>query len=584
MCGIAGAMTRDGGRVDMSLLARMAGALAHRGPDGEGTWRDDDVGLVHRRLAIIDLKTGDQPLFADTGQALIVNGEIYNDPDLRRGLAGYPFRTGSDCEPILPLYQADGLDFAKALRGMYALALHDPARRRLVLARDPFGIKPLYFAETASIFLFASEAKAILATGLLPRQISDTARDELLQLQFTTGGDTIFPGIHRLLPGETIVVEGGRVVERRRLPALPADGTDRRTDADAGRELDRVLTETVLVHQRADVPFGMFLSGGIDSASLLALMARLNEQPVIAFTATFPGTNAADESAHARALARTVGARHQDVPVGPEDFWTLLPSIAQAMDDPAADYAVLPTYKLAAVARQSVKVVLSGEGGDEMFAGYGRYRAATRPWPFARRMRRRGLLDGVLREDGGAWRAGYRRAEIEAATRMPGSRLRAAQALDCADWLPNDLLNKLDRCLMAHGLEGRVPFLDPEVARFALRLADRQKMRHGLGKWLLRDWLSTALPDAKPFSRKRGFTVPVEEWLAARPKLGPLLAARPCIAAACRDGAVTALFARADKRSGRAAWTLLFYALWHRCHIEGRAPEGDVFDCLSNRD
>jgi asparagine synthase (glutamine-hydrolysing) len=582
MCGIAGLMTADGKTPGEATSVVLAQALAHRGPDGGGVYRRDDVALVHRRLAIIDLVTGDQPLFAPPGLALVANGEIYNHVELRAEMADVAFATGSDCEPPLYLYRRHGLDFARYLRGMYTIALHDPDRRRLVLSRDPFGIKPLYYACGAWGLVFASEPQAILATGLVDRRLRRQARDELLNLQFTTGAETVFAGIHRLLPGETVAVEGGRIVERRCLAALPDGGTDDRSESAVLDALDRALSNSVCLHQRSDVPYGMFLSGGIDSSAVLALMARLNDRPVLAFTARFPGTPVPDEGAHARQVAAAVGADQIEVDVTEQDFWQSLPAIAAAVDDPAADYAIVPTFKLAQVARRSVKVVLSGEGGDELFAGYGRYRSAMRPWPFARRLRRRGTFDGLglLRDESPDWRLAFDLAAGES-RRPDRSTLQAAQALDCADWLPNDLLTKLDRCLMAHGVEGRVPFLDPVVAQFAFRLPDRLKVRQGLGKWLLRRWLSAVLPAARPFSAKRGFTVPVEEWLAGRPALGPLLARQPAIREICRPTAVESLFSSIGKRTGFAAWTLLFYALWHRRHIAGLAPVGDVFATLS---
>ena len=576
MCGIAGLMTASGGPPSEAALRAMTAAMAHRGPDGEGFYIKDGVGLAHTRLAIIDLVTGDQPLFAPGDLALVANGEIYNHVELRAALPDVAFKTGSDCEPPLYLYQRHGLDFPKFLRGMYAIALHDPAKGQLVLSRDPFGIKPLYWAECAEGFLFASEPQAILATGLVERRLCPQGRDELLNLQFTTGTETAFAGIHRLLPGETVLVEKGRITQRRRLDALVVQSpVDTSTAA-----LDRVLEESVSLHQRSDVPYGMFLSGGIDSSAVLALMARLNSRPVLAFTAFFPGTAARDESEHARELARVVGAEHVEVPVEETDFWSLLPTIAAHLDDPVADYAVVPTYKLAAQARKSVKVILSGEGGDELFAGYGRYRAAMRPWPFAKAMRRSSSFEGlgILRDEGKGWRAGYAAAE---AAQRPGNRLQRAQALDCADWLPNDLLVKLDRMLMANGIEGRVPFLDAEVARFAYNLPDRLKLAKGQGKAALRQWLAGVLPEAKPFSPKRGFTVPVGDWIAAKPHLGALVAAKPCIQEICRPGSVEVLFKAGGKKAGFAAWSLLFYALWHHVHIEGRAADGDVFSVLS---
>lgn len=578
MCGIAGAMSRSGAAIDIGLLDRLGEAQAHRGPDGRGHFTQDAIGLAHQRLAIIDLATGDQPLFGPDGLVLIANGEIYNNPELREALAGKPFKTRSDCEPPLYLYQLHGLDYVDHLRGMYAIALYDPAKRQLVLSRDPFGIKPLYYAETSSHFLFASEPQAILATGLVAREERRQGRDELVNLQFTTGAETIFAGIHRLLPGETLVVRNGAIAERRRRAALPEGGLREAGIAD----LDAALTDSVALHQRSDVPYGMFLSGGIDSASVLALMARLNARPVLAFTAYFPDTSARDETDLAGKLAREVGAEHVEVPVTEEDFWQLLPEIAAAMDDPAADYAILPTAKLAMTARSSVKVVLSGEGGDELFGGYGRYRSVNRPWPFARAMRRKGALAelGLLRETGD-WRAGMRIAEAEASGHG-WNRLQQAQAVDCADWLPNDLLTKLDRCLMAHGIEGRVPFLDSRVADLAFRLPDRMKLSDGRGKFLLRQWLSETLPSSQPFSPKRGFTVPVADWLAKKPELGAVLAAQPSIAALCKPGSVEALFHRLDKRNGFAAWTLLFYALWHHRHIQNRPIGGGILETLSN--
>ena len=592
MCGIAGIMTAGGQTPDERVLERLADALAHRGPDGRGRHVAGSVGLIQTRLAIIDLETGDQPLFAQTPggktAALVANGEIYNFIELRAKMGETRFETRSDCEPPLHLYLQHGLDFTRHLRGMYSIAIHDPEGERLVLSRDPFGIKPIYFVENAAGFAFASEPQALIAAGLVEPAQRASARNELLQLQFTTEAATIFEGIERVLPGETVVVENGRIIERRRIEALPADGPVARNAVDALAELDHILNDSVGIHQRSDVPYAMFLSGGVDSSVLLAMMARLNERPVRAYTAGFPGTGARDEREHARAVADATGADHVEVAFDESDFWTLLPAIAAAMDDPAADYAVLPTYKLAqAVHTDGLKVVLSGEGGDELFAGYGRYRTATRHWPLARPMRRKGIFDGldVLRDADKArsWRAGISMAENSYA--RPGlTPLQAMQEVDCADWLPHDLLAKLDRCLMAHGVEGRVPFLDSRVAEFAFRLPDSLKVKRGLGKWILRRWLETGLPLSRPFAKKRGFTVPVAEWIASRGgQLGELVAAEPGIAEACHPEAVKTLFAAAGRKRGKAAWTLLFYALWHRRHILGLAPEGDVLETLSTR-
>jgi asparagine synthase (glutamine-hydrolysing) len=588
MCGIAGLMGLAGAAPDETLVEAMGAALAHRGPDGTGRYAKGDVALVQKRLAIIDLETGDQPLYEPGGAALVANGEIYNHVELRQSLAGIRFATRSDCEPALFLWRLRGLGFTEALRGMYAIALHDPQEGKLVLARDPFGIKPLYYAETPRGFAFASEPQAIFAAGLLAPRLRRQTRNELLQLQFTTGRETIFDGIERVLPGETIVVAGGRIVERRRRPALPEGAPSGLDEAEALERLDAALEDSVRVHQRSDVPYGMFLSGGIDSSALLAMMARLNERPVRAYTVGFPQADVADEREAAARVARAVGAEHVEIAFGEADFWRLLPEIAAAVDDPAADYAMLPSWKLAEAARaDGIKVVLSGEGGDELFAGYGRYRAVMRPWwAGGRRPRARGTLSrlGILRGELAGWRDGIAAAEVGAA--LEGrTRLQRAQASDCAEWLPNDLLTKLDRCLMAHGVEGRTPFLDPAVAALAFRLPDELKVRGRVGKFLLRRWLSKSLPAADAFERKRGFTVPVGAWIARRgAQLGPLVASCPAVGEICDAAAVERLFREAaGKHQGQAAWTLLFYALWHRRHIERAPPGPDVFADLAAR-
>ncbi|MDP6690320.1 MAG: asparagine synthase (glutamine-hydrolyzing) [Alphaproteobacteria bacterium] len=586
MCGIAGIMTADGTAPDQGALDALQAALRHRGPDGDGRYLGEGVGLVHTRLAIIDLETGDQPLFSADGAVLIANAEIYNYLELRQDLGEAPLQTKSDCEPALYLYRRHGVDFANLLRGMYAIAIHDPGEGQLLLSRDPFGIKPIYYVEGDFGFAFASEPNALIAAGLVSPGLVEQPMHELLQIQFTTGRRCIQPQIHRVLPGETLVIAQGRIVDRRRRGALPLERPRKLSETEALTELEQVLLDSVEIHQRADVPYGMFLSGGIDSSALLTLMARLNEQPVRAFTAGFSGTGAHDEREQARALARQLGAEHHEVEFGEADFWCLLPQVAAALDDPAADYAVLPTYKLAATAKAAgLKVVLSGEGGDELFAGYGRYRDAQRSWWVGgpRTMRRTGRFDrlGVLRQASDTWRDGIRAAESTLGA-ADLSRLQLAQAVDCADWLPNDLLIKLDRCLMAHGVEGRTPFLDEEVADFAYRLPDELKLRDGKGKYLLRRWLANNTPMANPFARKRGFTVPVAEWIRGRgTELGPLVARQPGIDAIARPDKVEALFQNGGKRQGFACWTLLFYALWHRRHILGAAPQGDVFETLA---
>ena len=582
MCGIAGLALKPGLTPDPKVLEALTSALAHRGPDGHGHHVAGNVALAHTRLAIIDLATGDQPLFAGPA-ALVGNGEVYNYRELRADNA-LVCATGSDCEPPLHLFRRDGAGFAETLRGMYAIAIHDRATRQVVLARDPFGIKPLYLAETASGIAFASEPAALIAAGIASPRLRRQPLAELLQIQFTTGAETIFEGITRLLPGETVVIADGAIVERRRRAALPAGAPEPIGEDAALARLDAALAESVDLHQRSDVPYGMFLSGGTDSAAVLAMMARLNERPVLAFTAGFDIPGAADEREAAARAASAAGARHVTIDVTREMAWRHLPEIVAAMDDPAADYATIPTWFLARRAREEVKVVLSGEGGDEIFGGYGRYRSAMKPWWLGgKAMRAHGAFDrlDVLRQPPRGWRDGIEAAAAAAAT--PGrTRLQAAQALDVADWLPNDLLTKLDRCLMAHGVEGRTPFLDPGIAAAAFRLPDSLKVRDGQGKWLLRQWLARHFPASEPFRKKQGFTVPVGAWIAREAeRLAPLVAAQPGVAEVAKPDRILPLFrAATGKREGFAAWHLLFLALWHRRHAEGVRAEGDVLAFL----
>lgn len=579
MCGIAGLMMRGGAPADAARVDLMVRAMADRGPDDHGVLIEGSVAIAQTRLSIVDLETGHQPLTEPGGCKLVANGEIYNDPELRRSLPDAPFATRSDCEPPLQLYPRHGAAFADHLRGMYAIALLDPARGRLVLARDPFGIKPLYYVETEAGLAFASEPQALRAAGFGQGSIDAGRRAELLQLKFTTGEATVFPEIRRVAPGETLVVEDGRIVERRQRAALPSGPPRRGRAPDLLAQLETVLMDTVEHHLRADVPYGLFLSGGIDSAVLATVMARLTSRPIVALTAGFPGSGGADETAQAARVARAVGAEHQVVAMTPEDFWAEAPRVAACLDDPTTDAAALPTFMLGRAAKGRLKVVLSGEGADEMFGGYGRYRRASWLGLIRRGSRNHGVFDRWRAPGLDGWRAGLAAGE-DAAYAGGRSHIQGLQAMDCGQWLPNDLLIKLDRCLMAHSVEGRTPFLDPVVADFAFCLPDAMKVRGRFGKWLLREWLSKALPEAAAFAKKSGFNPPVGAWIAAGdPATLDLVIRQPGLAAAVAPELGRAVLADAARRP-QAAWSLVFYALWHSRHLLGVSPEGSVRDVL----
>ena len=554
MCAIAGVLGADG------AVRPLIEALAHRGPDGVRVEERPGVALAHARLSIIDLEGGWQPLHA-AGSTVVGNGEIYNylelaeDFGLRDRLA-----TGSDFEPLLHLYGQEGPAAFQRLRGMYAFCLAG-ADGRTWLARDPFGIKPLYLLEGDGRVAFASEPRAFLAAGLVGRELCAGRAEELLGLNYTLGRETIFRGVRRLEPGEVVEVRDGAVLPGARRSALPAPAARTTGDeADLLKRLDAVLEDSVAVHQRSDVPYGLFLSGGIDSAAIATLMARLSTRPVTAFTCGFDAPSARDERAQAEKVARALDLDWRETRFDEADFWRILPQVAWALDDPTADYATLPTYKLAEAATGTLTVVLTGEGGDELFGGYGRYRRAVRPaWLGGRAAEPRPDDKDVLAR----WR--------DAAAPPPGlTRLQQAQAADIATWLPADLLTKLDRCLMAHGLEGRTPFLDADVAAFAFPLPDRMKARGRYGKWLLRKWLEAACPAAEPWARKQGFTVPVGAWITPRaPDLAPRIAAVAAVRALRTAEQVAAAFA--DPASPQR-WPLLFFAVWSLIHLEGASP------------
>jgi asparagine synthase (glutamine-hydrolysing) len=577
MCAIVGLI--GGGAV--AEAEAMARTLAHRGPDGV---RAEAIAgqplvkgaLAHARLSIIDLEGGWQPLHA-AGCTVVGNGEIYNYKELiaEFGLQD-KLATGSDFEPLLHLYAMEGEKAFDRLRGMYAFCLVG-ADGRVWLVRDPFGIKPLYYRQADGVLQFASEPRALLpsrtgpARGALP--IDTEPLQDLLALNYAVGRNTAFRGVRRMKPGEIAEVVYGRPAPRRVRSPLPRPKPLPRDEQGLLSALDRVLEDSVRVHQRSDVPYGLFLSGGIDSAVIATLMSRLNDRPVTAFTCGFESvsgkTGVRDERGQAEKTARALDLDWREVSFTEEDFWRVLPAVADALDEPTTDYAALPTYKLAEAAKGTMTVVLTGEGGDELFGGYGRYRRALRSPLFGGRPARPRADVPFLRDRGRAAVERWRQATDP----QPGlSPLQQAQARDIAGWLPSDLLLKLDRCLMAQGLEGRTPFLDPEVARFGFYLPDKFKVRGRMGKWLLRRWLNRHCPAADPFARKMGFTTPVQTWIAPRAaELGPRIAALEGVRALCDLQAVRAVFE--DERLAQHRWPLLFFAVWWGIHAERMAPQ-----------
>ena len=598
MCGIAGVL--GPGATEAAAQALVA-PLVHRGPNGIRVESLDGAALAHARLSIIDLEGGWQPLHA-AGSTIVANGEVYNWPELTAefGLAD-TLATGSDFEPLLHLYALEGPRAFQRLRGMYAFCLVGCDGRDW-LVRDPFGIKPLYVREAADGVAFASELRSLrpadarldasdeagvlLATGA-SGAAGGSAAEQLLALNYLVDDRRL--GVERVPPGAVWRVEAGRVVERGALHAIPAPAIHARApEAALLDRLDAVLEDSVRVHQRSDVPYGLFLSGGVDSTAIAVLMARLNARPVTAFTCGFDAPGASDERRAAERTARALDLDWRETSFGAEDFRRIAPLAAAALDDPTTDYACLPTYRLAEAARGVLTVVLAGEGGDELFGGYGRYRRALRPawlggrpaeprpegwlnWlhidPASRLLHR--ISGAAARAPVEAWRAATARRPPPPG---PLTALQRAQWSDIAGWLPDDLLLKLDRMLMAHGMEGRTPFLDREVAQFAWNLPDREKVRGRWGKWLLRRWLARACPSAQPWTRKRGFTTPVAAWIASdATATADRLVAAGWLEGVLHPDRLRLVFADVELESRR--WPLLFLGLWIAVHQRGLTPD-----------
>ena len=627
MCGIVG-MVDDRVGVDRDLLEAMNATLLHRGPDSGGIAISGPAGLAARRLSIIDLAGGDQPIANEDETCWVVqNGEIYNHLELRSRLeaAGHRFRSHGDTEALVHLYEEEGPAFAGRLRGMFAVAIWDARRGRLVLARDPFGIKPLYYRLVDGRLTWASELKALLRDPAVSRDLDLDALDAYLMTNAVPAPRSIFREIRKLPAGDVLVWQrdpSGRGAATVRIepyarPAVARAGDLRDEDEEtlAGELRDR-LRDSVRAHLLADVPVGVLLSGGLDSSAITAFAAEASREPVRTFSIGFE-ERSFDELANARRVAERFGTDHHELVVRP-DAADLLPALAAAFDEPFADSSALPTYLVSRLAASHVKVALSGEGGDELFGGYYTYVAdvlAPRLSPIARLarplverlptstgkvsldykakrfVRSAGLPPlerhvgwkeifsasdraALLRSQGGADPLDtYRRRFARSAGSTPLGRL---QDVDLGIYLPDDLLVKVDRASMAHSLETRVPFLDPVVAELALALPDRLKVRGLSTKRLFRQAVREVLPPEVVDGPKHGFSIPLAAWLR-----GPLLPlARDLLSPSTLrsqgffDPAVVSRLidehaaGRVDQ--ARPLWNLLTFGLWYDAWV--RAP------------
>ncbi len=591
MCGIAGVILQDR-PADRAMLERMAAALAHRGPDDRGYFTEGGAGLAQTRLSIIDLAHGHQPLYARNDElVLVANGEIYNDLELRAEFErdGAHYQTRSDSETILHAYERDGEACVERLFGMFAFALYDRPRRRLLLARDRLGIKPLFLAKLPDGYAFASELKGLLPALQGRVEVDPDGLVQFLHNQFTSGRTTMLRDVERLAPGEAVLFEDGRLVRRWQYWSA-CDVRTQQVTLEEAKEAFSPLMDTVMrQHMRADVPFGLFLSGGVDSGTLLALLTKYGDQPVRTFSVGFPGTGTADELPPAMEMARRYGSVHTEIRPSGDELRQHLAATVWAADDLMRDYANIPTSMLSRHAAGELKVVFSGEGGDEVFAGYGRFRkSAVQRWvkdllnPGSGGFRTSGAVDrGACRRLlGPQLREAFTRVRqpfIDAWQASPTSwsALQRMQYDELLTALPDNLMVKADRMMMAWGLEGRVPFLDHRVVEFGLSLPDSLKVSGRRGKVFLKEWARPYVLEEQLAAKKRGFHVPVNNWLSGDflNRLGQVLAASPAIGAWFNADEVARLVKRQhqqDRTAARLLYALLQFALWYRMFIEGQ--------------
>ncbi len=623
MCGIAGIYHYKRDRaVDPELLVRMTDLLTHRGPDDSGVYVAGPIGLGHRRLAIVDLSAaGRNPMpNEDDSLWVILNGEIYNVRERRSEFEarGHRFRSHTDTEMLLHLYEEQGAELVHELRGMFAFALWDAPRRRLIVARDRLGIKPLYWRNENGTFAFASEMKSLLADPECARRVDPAALEDYLALQYVPSPISMIDGIHKLAPGHLLIITPDGVKDQTYWTP-PVGQTTSLSFDDASVELRRLLEESVRMRFMSDVPFGAFLSGGIDSSIVSALMAKLMSQPVKTFTIGFEGAPQ-DETVYARQVAQHIGSEHHEFVVKP-DALSILPSLIWHLDEPLADTSVLPTWAVSEMARQHVTIAFSGDGGDETFAGYETYRLAqayARVDQIPAALRHFAALVG--RRAPGRWGSRFERLSLTAIERhirvmaiadeatyrpllssdirsrlnghdpLSGLRdhgagfdvrdLRALLHLDLTTYMTDDVLAKVDRMSMAHALEVRVPLLDHRLVEFAAGLPFEYKLRGGVSKALLKHSMRDLLP-ASIFARgKQGFAVPLKHWFGNQFKdlLGDVLSPEAIRRRGMFDPeAVARLVQRAtddpsEVRAGRLMWALLVFELWSRAFLD-QAPE-----------
>ena len=627
MCGICGKLAfEEGAQVDAGLIRTMLETIRHRGPDDEGVYQGSQVALGHRRLSIIDLNTGHQPICNENSDVWIVfNGEIYNYQDLRAFLVskGHVFKTQTDTEVIVHLYEELGPDCVCKLRGMFAFAIWDEKRKTLLLARDRVGIKPLYYSLSDRSLVFASEIKAILADSCVDRSVAPEIIDRFLTFLYLPGEETLFRNVNKLAPGCYLIVKAGHPEIHQYWDLSFEKSSINPTLQEAQEQLLDLLAEAVKLHMIADVPVGVLLSGGVDSTAVLSLARERTSKEISSYTVGFSDAGFADERPYARLAAEAFGTRHHEMTITARDFADFMPQYIWHMEEPVCEPPAIALYYVSKLASSTVKVLLSGEGGDEAFAGYSNYRnllwlerikrslsplngsvsrglfAADSLFHVSRFAKYAPLMKAVFPDyylsrtsnpyryagnglgtlySGDFARSIDREHTFEPVRRLQDSvrgqnMLDAMLYIDTKTWLPDDLLIKADKMTMANSVELRVPLLDHKILEFAASLPSNFKVRGFTTKYLAKKTLKQRVPKTILNRRKAGFPVPYESWLRKelRGWVREVLSDKRTI----NRGyfvmpAVQALLARDEAHGGysKEIFSLITLEMWHRTFLE----------------
>lgn len=624
MCGIVGIYDFDQKKsIDESLLRRMTNTISHRGPDNQGILIDQNCGLGLRRLTIIDTTEQPQPILHNEDQSLFItyNGEIYNFPQLKEELLrkGHRFYTATDTEMILHLYEEEGVECVKKLNGMFAMAIWNQKKQELFLARDHLGIKPLYYREQGGSFYFASEIKPILEDEGVAREVDPESLVAYLHYRYTPAPKTMFKGIYKLLPGYRMVVNKRGVRSEQYwdfgFEKSKEEGSEGKEE-EWIREVGKLLRESVKLQLLSDVPLGAFLSGGIDSSIVVGLMSQMMNEPVQTFSVGFSESEY-DETFFARQIAKRFKTNHQEVIVGPEDV-RLLPKIIWHLDEPLADPAAIPTYLLSKLAREKVKVVLTGEGGDELFAGYkedfpSRLALGWAIMPESLRERLADLVEKMPEIKGRTplyrsllpkkeraqhiLRDAFRFVDLEDLTKA-GPLLAKARPLfeplfekywreskgwdwlsqmlylETKLWLPDDPLMKVDKMTMANSLEARVPILDYRLVELAAKIPSEVKIQNRIEKYVLRKAFGKIMPWEILNRKKHAFDVPIKEWLQdeLRYLVDQVLSEKEmknqALLSSMKIKELVELHYQGKKDFSYEIWNLLNFSLWHKIFVQ----------------